>query len=115
MLAPVLPFGSMFPSSIAKLPFAATKTIIKAIIRFNSGLNFKAITSAAAPPPNTQFVVQKSMPMNYAFSQGRFMWVYGMLHTGSMPPAYWKYAPRGADQGFARWQLVRGPVQGWGG
>ena len=86
VLAPLLPFGSMLPSSIAKLPFAATKTIIKAIIRFNSGLNIKAITTAAAPPPNTRFVVQKSMPMNHAFSQGRFMWVYGMLQTLGMPP-----------------------------
>ena len=82
LLAPALPFGCMFQSSVAKLPFAATKTIIKAIIRFNSGLNIKAITTAAAPPPNTRFVVQKSMPMNHAFSQGRFMWVYGMPPVG---------------------------------
>jgi hypothetical protein len=68
----------MFRSSVAKLPFAATKTIVKAITRFNDGMNMKAIATAAAPPPNTQFIVQKAMPMNYAFSQGRLKWFYGM-------------------------------------
>jgi hypothetical protein len=76
LLAPVLPFGSMFRSSVGKVPFAATKSI-----RFNNGLHIKAIATAAAPLPNTQFVVQKSMPMDYAFSQGRFMWFYAMLQN----------------------------------
>ena len=81
LLAPALPFGCMFQSSVAKLPFAATKTIIKAITRFNNGLNIKAIATAAAPPPNTAFVVQKAMPTNFAFSPGFFgcfVWFYGM-------------------------------------
>lgn len=68
----------MFQSPVAKLPFGATKTIIRAFTRFNNGLNIKTIATAAAPPPSTAFVVQKAMPTNYAFSQSCFKYFYGM-------------------------------------